>query len=408
MPGTVKRSGIGVTVVALRLLFGTLLPAQAQDAAINYVHDNLDRLTAVIDQQGNVAIYTYDAVGNLLRIDRVNAADNPSALAITFVTPSRGRVGAAVQIFGKGFGATPALNDVRFNGTPATVTEAAPNRLLTSVPSGATTGYVTVAVSPLTATSPSQFSIGGVLAVTPATATVWAGATTQFQATQDGAPMSTVTWAVNGITGGDALIGTIATDGTYSVPSRIFLDTATITITATDRDDRTISASATVTILSAPGMVGAKLVSVLITPPDARTVNQTVGSIISALITPADTQTVDRTIGDQVSAAVAPVITGMSPAVASRGATGVTLTLTGAGFAGANQVQFFAPSGSAFSNDSAITVTNLNAAPDGTQATLNINVGSAAILGGHVVRITAGGTTSTAGGTSANVFTVNP
>ena len=35
-----------------------------------YIYDDLGRLSQVIDGQGNVATYTYDAVGNLLSITR--------------------------------------------------------------------------------------------------------------------------------------------------------------------------------------------------------------------------------------------------------------------------------------------------------------------------------------------------
>ena len=35
-----------------------------------YIYDDLGSLSQVIDGQGNVATYTYDAVGNLLSITR--------------------------------------------------------------------------------------------------------------------------------------------------------------------------------------------------------------------------------------------------------------------------------------------------------------------------------------------------
>jgi hypothetical protein len=160
-----------------------------------------------------------------------------------------------------------------------------------------------------------------------------------------------------------------------------------------------------VTVLSAPASVGAPLVSVLITPADALTVSQTVGSRVS--VTLADSLTT-LGAGSNVSAALAPAITVVSPASGSRGASGLSVTLTGSGMTDATQVQFFARSGSSYINDSAITVTNLSTTPDGTQATVTINIGTTAILAAHVVRITAGGATSTAGGTGANLFTVNP
>ena len=59
----------GATVPAGRLLAALVLAytlltlphdACAQQAAINYVYDDLNRLVAAVDQQGNIAMYTYD------------------------------------------------------------------------------------------------------------------------------------------------------------------------------------------------------------------------------------------------------------------------------------------------------------------------------------------------------------
>jgi YD repeat-containing protein len=44
----------------------TTLPADTAQ----YFYDELGRLAGVIDGQGQVAVYTYDAVGNLLSIQR--------------------------------------------------------------------------------------------------------------------------------------------------------------------------------------------------------------------------------------------------------------------------------------------------------------------------------------------------
>jgi hypothetical protein len=55
--------------------------------------------------QGNIAIYSYDAVGNLLGIQRVDAP--PQGLAITYVSPGRGLIGAPVMVFGKGSTPSP-------------------------------------------------------------------------------------------------------------------------------------------------------------------------------------------------------------------------------------------------------------------------------------------------------------
>ena len=401
------------------LMLGLLSFASAQQPSIHYVYDRQSRLVAVVDQQGSVAAYVYDAVGNLLRIDRVDADSIAGSLAITLVSPNRGQVGTAVQIFGKGFSATPSSNEVRFNGTLATVTEAAPNRLLTSVPSGATTGSITVTVGANTATSPSVFTVGGALAVTPATATVWMNGSAQFQATESGTPTSAVTWAVNGVTGGETSIGTISTAGLYSAPAKPTQDTI-VTITATQLEDQTSSASATVTVLQAGIGVASTSVSAGFAEPG--TVNQNLtASVSAALGEPVAT----FAVGSNVSAALAesptslqvsplvasswgPVVTSVSPASASRGATNVSITLTGVGLAGATQLSFLTKVGSSFVPDTNLTVTDLAAVGDGTLATATISIGTSAVLGGHVVQIQVAGATSTSTGTGPNLFTVNP
>jgi len=57
-------------LLILSLLLGSLLAVSGSvDAGqAKYIYDDLGRLSQVIDDQGNVATYTYDAVGNLLSI----------------------------------------------------------------------------------------------------------------------------------------------------------------------------------------------------------------------------------------------------------------------------------------------------------------------------------------------------
>ena len=63
-----------------------------------------------------------------------------------------------VTIKGVNFSTTPASNTVKFNGVAATVTEAKERELKVKVPSGATTGKITVEVGGVVATSASDFS----------------------------------------------------------------------------------------------------------------------------------------------------------------------------------------------------------------------------------------------------------
>lgn len=69
---------------------------------------------------------------------------------------SQGSVGSAVEILGQGF--TPSTT-VSFNGTIATATVVSGTYLTTSVPTGVTTGYVTVTTSNGTLSSNQQFIV---------------------------------------------------------------------------------------------------------------------------------------------------------------------------------------------------------------------------------------------------------
>ena len=215
----------------LIMLVGLSAPLSADQA--QYIYDDLGRLSQVIDGQGNVATYTYDAVGNLLSITRNTggvgaptitaltpntgnagasvsvsitgtnltgaalATDNPgilvrnvltttTSIAATFqmsfaartgatavtattttgsattsfsvnasapvvsaLSPTSGPVTRLLTITGNGFSSTAELNQIRFNGLLTTTLSATATSLTTQVPSGATTGPVTVTVGGL-------------------------------------------------------------------------------------------------------------------------------------------------------------------------------------------------------------------------------------------------------------------
>src|SRR5688572_7191284 len=252
------RSVLLPTVIACLLWW--VAWALAQQPSIHYVYDALNRLTAVVDQQGHAATYTYDAVGNILRIDRL---DPPAgAVAISLFTPTLGATGTAVQIFGRGFDTTPSRNVVAFNGVAASVSAAASNRLVATVPPGATTGQISV-TSPLgSATSATVFRVLGGIAISPAGATVPVGAARDFAATESGVPIASVRWLVNGVPGGEAATGTISSAGRYTAPPAVPFP-AVITIGAAHPDDAGAVASAPVTIVdSQPLFLASRAVTV--------------------------------------------------------------------------------------------------------------------------------------------------
>jgi YD repeat-containing protein len=429
--GSLLAWALVTTLFASAVVLASVTAARAE---IFYVYDELNRLFAVVDEQGNAATYTYDAVGNILRIERFDAAQQPGPVRITLVTPTAGKVGTQVQIFGTGFSATPSQNSVAFTGATATATEAAPNRILTSVPSGAATGTITVTAPLGSATSASVFRVLGEFTITPSTASIFVNRPAQFQALEGGAPATNVRWTVNGLPGGDTTVGTVTADGLYTAPP-IVPNPSTVTLTATHTDDSTLTASSTVTIMPPqPVFLAAQGVSVGVGAPPA-TVDKNVTASVSVVVTEtaaptiasatlvslAVTETAAPTIAaaglasvqvaesppaafaaaGPTAVAIAPVVTVVTPASGARGET-LTLTLSGSGFAGATAVTLLLNN----ATDTTITVANRVVNADGTQVTVDITIGASAPLGDRVVRVTTPGGSSTAAGTGGNLFTV--
>jgi len=90
----------------------------------------------------------------------VTSSDSFSVVpTITEFLPTNGSVGTAVIITGTGFDSTAANNAVTFNGTEAVVTAATATTIVTSVPSGASTGKIAVSVKEKSVTSSSSFTV---------------------------------------------------------------------------------------------------------------------------------------------------------------------------------------------------------------------------------------------------------
>lgn len=187
------------------LLFALGLPIVAQTSGpIQYFYDDLGRLIKVIDQNGNASTYAYDAVGNLLSIARSTVSVN-GGLAVLNFTPQQGPIGQAVTIQGQGFDTNPASDVVQFNGTVATVTAATSTTLTAIVPTGATTGAISVKVGTASATSDAKFTVSAgaltSIAISPTASSLRAGSQQQFIATgtyADGSQQnitSLVTWS---------------------------------------------------------------------------------------------------------------------------------------------------------------------------------------------------------------------
>lgn len=157
----------------LSLLF--LPPFVVAQSSREIIYDSWGQIVKVVESDGATLEYVYDANGNLVEIRRTSI----NGIAIFGLSPQQGPVNSTVTIQGQGFSATPAANDVRFNGTAATVLSASTSSLTVTVPTGATTGPITVTVAEQTATSSQPFTVVAlpvVSSVTPVLATSEAAA----------------------------------------------------------------------------------------------------------------------------------------------------------------------------------------------------------------------------------------
>ena len=387
--------------------------ASAEQSPVQYAYDELGQLVAVVDQDGNAAIYVYDAVGNILSIQRVDAASLAGRVAITAIVPGKGKPGTLVSILGKGFGGSGGQNVVSFNGVVATVGQSSPTRIVTAVPTGATTGPISVTTPLGSALSPRPFRVVGALAVAPAAVNLGVGGRQQFVATEDGVETTNVTWAVNGVVGGDPGVGTVSGQGLYAAPATI-VSVRTVAVTATSTDDVAVIATGTVTLQPpVPMFLAAASIGIQVIDPELRVVVAPGIGIQRAsdgdgltIVAPAIGVSPPVPEGfsgiPQVSVSVEPLIAAIVPAAAVRGSANLSVTLTGSGLAGVISLEFLLNN----APDPAITVANLTATADGMQAAAQISIAGTAALGPRVARIRTPAGTTTSVGAGGNVLTV--
>lgn len=350
------------------LIFIILPVSGQQPATTRYIYDNNGRLKAVILPTGEATVYEYDLAGNLTAIRR-----NPTTLVEIFsFTPQGGVPGDTVTFIGTGFGA--GVTSVSFNGTTGTVIQSSPTVVVAEVPQGVTTGPVTITTPNGAATTSTPFTLVGVKVLPPSIAILF-GETFQFSATVTFIGNQSLTWSVDGITGGNSTVGTITQNGLYTAPSQ----TKSVTIRATS--------------VAIPTQFGEALVSVR----DSTTVQYALsagvsvryGSVESLPVVAANAlsvhygNTVDHqsAMSNGVSVTTGPVINSISPVNVPRG-TSTSITIAGSNLTGTNDLKFIRTDGSV---DTAITVSNINVNTEGTQLTATLTLTAGATLGQRVV-----------------------
>jgi len=129
-------------------------PALAQQPiTYQYIYDDLNQLTKVIDSTGVVIQYVYDSVGNIVQINR-SGAPATGVLTIFNVTPTQAPAGGTVTIQGQGFSTNPLLDLVTIGGVSAVVVSATSTTLVVTIPAAAMSGSIIVSVGGATVTAP--------------------------------------------------------------------------------------------------------------------------------------------------------------------------------------------------------------------------------------------------------------
>ena len=145
---------VAVTGTASNGVNFTVIP-NAFPGPISYAYDELGRLVGAVASTGDAVRYSYDAVGNITSITRYSSAQ----VVLFSFTPESGVVGTQVTIYGSNFSPNAAQDTVSFNGTNATIVSASPTQLVVTVPTGTTTGPITVTAPLGSVTSSGSFTV---------------------------------------------------------------------------------------------------------------------------------------------------------------------------------------------------------------------------------------------------------
>jgi hypothetical protein len=195
-----------------------------------------------------------------------------AAIAILFATTmigcgSSSSSGGAVSISISPTSATVALGrTLQFTATVNTASNAAVTWQVNGTVGGnSITGTITTSGLYTAPTSPTSVTVTAVsvanttqaasatvtvsppISISPTTAAIGLSGTLQFTATVTFSTNTAVTWEVNGVSGGNATVGTISTAGLYTAPATL-PNPNSVTVTAVAQADQTQVVSAAVTI----------------------------------------------------------------------------------------------------------------------------------------------------------------
>lgn len=116
-------------------------------------------ITCIVPSSATTGKISVTVAGNTATSGSDFTIQTTALPTITSFSPSAGPIGTAVTITGTNFSTIPSENTVMFNGTNAAVSASTASSITTTVPSGATSGKITVTLAGNTATSATDFTI---------------------------------------------------------------------------------------------------------------------------------------------------------------------------------------------------------------------------------------------------------
>jgi gliding motility-associated-like protein len=167
-PTIISVSPASGTVGTQVTITGTNFGTNPADIELRFGNNRLATITAITPTSITTTVPPSSGTGQIylklkcfagVLTPQTFVVGTPPTPTITNFTPASGNPGTTVTITGTNFSAAPANNTVMFNGTTAVVTSSSSTSITTTVPSGATTGKITVTVSGVTATSANTFTV---------------------------------------------------------------------------------------------------------------------------------------------------------------------------------------------------------------------------------------------------------
>jgi YD repeat-containing protein len=381
---------ISVLPLIWLLCFGFIVEAQ-QAGTASYVYDQNGRLQAVFYNSGEVVIYEYDPAGNFTSIRRPGANE----LQILNFIPRSGLSGSRVKLYGVGFN---NVSSVSFNGIQASIISSNNNIIVAEVPPNATTGLVSITTPLGTVITTTPFAILGI-AVSPPVLTMQESEVQQFTAdVRTPSSNEEVIWSVNGIIGGNAVIGTVSNTGLYNSPElNASID---VVIRATGVEFPAIFGESRVRVQSQNDLRLVLSSAISIGRGEPGVFNSALSSPVT--IARGEPGIFNSTFSPPVSVVKGLVITGISPSTVTRG-TSPTVTISGSNLTGVTVLTFVNPNSS---TDSTITVTNITVNGNGTSLTAVVNVGANAATGSRIAIVSNSTTQSPAFRHGSNVIQI--